>query len=178
MMIFGEWSLPISTHQPSLYFVSPVQLQRGVTKWLWWVSGTQPGSAFHKQATQDLGASLQSLRAGLYLEKAGVAMEGRSYHLPRDYMSAYATLCGGSRDTLGEVWALEKLAEVLQVLAVTQDFLPTPWCAQRGCDCWHQQEARWFAQPALQQKERLEVAMHFRWAIGNQAGIAKQMVSH
>lgn len=102
MMVFGEWSLPISTHQPSLYFLSAVWLQRGVTKWLWWVSSTQTGSTFHNQATQDLGASLQLLRAGLYLEKAGVAVEGQSYHLSRDYMSAYATLCGGSRDILGE----------------------------------------------------------------------------
>lgn len=62
----------------------------------------------------------------MYLEKAGVAMEGQSHHLPRDYMSAYATLCGGSRDILGEVWALWKLTETLQVLAVKQNFLPTP----------------------------------------------------
>lgn len=116
----------------------------------------------------------------LRLEKAGVAIEGscsnQSYHPPWDYMCAYAILWGGSRDILGEILALQKLIETLQVLVWNTTF-SLPMCSGRLW-CWHQQEARWLAQPALQQKESPGVTIHFRWTIGNQAEIAKQMVSH
>lgn len=80
-------------------------------------------------STQDLATSLQCMQSGLGLEKVGVATKGsctnQSYHPPCHYMCVYAILCGGSRDILGEIWALYKLTETLQVLTVKQDFLPT-----------------------------------------------------
>ena len=54
MTVTGEWSLSLSLSlclsQPtslSLYFLSPVQLRRGVTEWLWCTPGIQPGSTHH-----------------------------------------------------------------------------------------------------------------------------------
>ena len=62
------------------------------------------------------------MQSGLGLEKARVAIEGsctnQSYHPPWDYMCIYAILCGGSRDILGEILALQKLTETLQVMTV------------------------------------------------------------
>lgn len=44
-MLFGEWPLSvlISTHEPLLYFLSPVQLWRGVIERLWWCVATSLG---------------------------------------------------------------------------------------------------------------------------------------
>ena len=48
-MGIGEWCPPSSSRPASLslYFLSPVQLRRGVTERLWWAPGVQPGSTHH-----------------------------------------------------------------------------------------------------------------------------------
>ena len=49
--LVSNLSLPLSWPTSLLfYFLSSVQLRRGVTEWLWWASGVQPGSTHHRRA--------------------------------------------------------------------------------------------------------------------------------
>ena len=48
----------------SLYFLSPVQLRRGVTERLWWAPGLQPGSTHHRH--QRLGVKYVTAFMGFF----------------------------------------------------------------------------------------------------------------